>query len=132
MNLWRTKRTFITWAIRPVGAVFALALSLTLAGRAVGRASAPTLAQQENAAAKEVTIDNFTFAPKELTIPMGAQVTWINKDDDAHTVVSVDGKTFKSKGLDTGDKFSFTFPDPGTYEYLCSIHKQMKGTIIVK
>ena len=130
MNLWGTKRTFITWVIRSVGAVCAVALSLTLAGGAGGRASAA--ARQENAVAKEVAIDNFAFAPKELTIPAGTQVTWINKDDDAHTVVSVDGKTFKSKGLDTGDKFSFTFHDPGTYEYFCSIHKQMKGTIIVK
>jgi plastocyanin len=132
MNLWRTKRTLVAWAIRSVGAVFALAISLTLAGRAVGSASTPATAQQENAAAKEVNIDNFTFVPKELTIPAGTQVTWTNKDDDVHTVVSVDGKTFKSKGLDTGDKFSFTFKDPGKYEYLCSIHAQMKGTIIVK
>jgi plastocyanin len=132
MNLGRTKRTVIAWAIRSLGAVFALALSLTLASGTVGQASAPAAAQQENAAPKEVTINDFTFTPKELTIPVGTQVTWTNKDDDAHTVVSVDGKSFKSKGLDTGDKFSFTFSAPGTYEYLCSIHKQMKGTIIVK
>ena len=132
MNLWITKRFATRKALKWMGAAFFLTLSLALAGRAVGRASIPAAAGQEKAAETEVSIDDFAFAPKELTIPVGTQVTWMNKDDEAHTVVSVDGKTFRSKGLDTGDKFSFTFTEPGTYEYVCSIHKQMKGTIIVK
>jgi plastocyanin len=117
-------------AFRLMAAAVALASYLTLTGDALGRPSAP--AQQEKTATSEVTIDNFMFAPKELTIAAGTEVTWINKDDEAHTVVSVGSKLFKSKALDTGDKFSFTFHDPGTYEYLCSIHTQMTGKIIVK
>ncbi len=79
----------------------------------------------------EVSIDNFSFTPMEMTIPAGAQVAWINKDDVPHTVVSVDHQ-FKSKALDTDEKFSFTFITPGTYEYFCSVHPKMTGKIIVK
>jgi len=79
----------------------------------------------------EVNIDNFSFTPMEMTIPAGSQVTWINKDDVPHTVVSVDHK-FKSQALDTDEKFSFAFPNPGTYEYFCSVHPKMTGKIIVK
>jgi plastocyanin len=79
----------------------------------------------------EVSIDNFSFTPMEMTIPAGSQVTWVNKDDVPHTVVSVDHQ-FKSKALDTDEKFSFTFPNPGTYEYFCSVHPKMTGKIIVK
>jgi plastocyanin len=79
----------------------------------------------------EVSIDNFSFTPMEMTIPAGTQVTWINKDDVPHTVISVDHK-FKSKALDTDEKFSFTFSNPGTYEYFCSVHPKMTGKIFVK
>jgi len=130
MQYMRTTRIVTKQAFRLMGAAVALAFSLALTGGALGRPSAP--AQQETTATSEVTIDNFMFAPRELTIVAGTQVTWINKDDEAHTVVSVGSKMFKSKALDTGDKFSFTFHDPGTYEYLCSIHAQMTGKIIVK
>ncbi len=67
----------------------------------------------------------------ELTVPVGTQVTWVNKDDVPHVVMSVD-KTFKSKALDTDDKFSFTFQQAGTYEYFCSVHPKMTGKIVVK
>ena len=80
---------------------------------------------------KEVKIDNFSFAPQVLRVSVGTKVTWINKDDVPHTVVSVE-KKFKSSPLDTGDKFSFTFSTPGTYEYFCSIHAHMTGKVVVK
>ncbi|MBV8775852.1 MAG: cupredoxin family copper-binding protein [Alphaproteobacteria bacterium] len=92
----------------------------------------PTL-QVAAAAPDAVTIDNFTFAPATLTVTAGTKVTWTNKDEEPHTVVSADGgKTFKSEALDTDDKFSFTFAKPGTYKYFCSIHPHMTGLIIVK
>jgi plastocyanin len=106
-----------------------LAVSLLLLGGAITR-SFSTAAEQQPPA-KEVTIDNFSFGPMELTIPAGTQVTWINKDDVPHVVLSVD-KKFKSKALDTDEKFSFTFQDAGTYEYFCSVHPKMTGKIIVK
>ncbi len=78
----------------------------------------------------EVHIDNFTFQPPELTVKVGTTVTWTNRDDIPHTVVSA-GK-FRSKTLDTDDKFSFTFTDAGDYKYFCSLHPHMTGMIKVE
>jgi plastocyanin len=85
----------------------------------------------ENNAALSVTIDNFSFTPKEITVAAGTTITWVNHDDVPHTVVSPD-KKFRSKALDTDDQFSFTFTDAGTYNYFCSVHPMMTGKIIVK
>jgi plastocyanin len=79
----------------------------------------------------EIKIDNFTFAPASLKVAVGSPVTWINYDDIPHTVVSTD-KTFKSKTLDTGDKFSFTFTKAGKYPYFCSLHPRMTGEVVVQ
>jgi Icc protein len=79
----------------------------------------------------EVKIDNFTFTPKSLTIHPGETVTWINRDDVPHKVVSVD-KKFASQALDTDQKFSHTFKEAGKYDYFCSIHPRMTGTVLVK
>jgi plastocyanin len=83
------------------------------------------------AADASVTIDNFTFSPGRLTVKAGTTVTWANQDDIPHTVAS-DTKVFKSKALDTDDKFSFTFATPGVYDYFCSLHPHMTGTIVVE
>ena len=81
----------------------------------------------------EVKIDNFSFGPATLTVPAGTTVTWINRDDIPHTVVSADDpKAFKSKVLDTDEKFSFAFSKPGTFPYFCSIHPKMTGKVIVQ
>ena len=81
----------------------------------------------------EVKIDNFSFGPADLTVSAGTTVTWTNRDDIPHTVVSTDEpKAFKSKVLDTDEKFSFTFTKPGTYAYFCSIHPKMTGKVIVQ
>lgn len=79
----------------------------------------------------KVTIDNFSFTPMELTVKPGTTVTWVNRDDVPHTVVSTEDK-FKSKALDTDDTFSFTFRHVGTYEYYCSVHPRMTAKITVK
>jgi plastocyanin len=85
------------------------------------------------AAPSAVTIDNFAFSPTPLTVAPGTTVTWANKDEEPHTVMSADGgKTFKSEALDTDDKFSFTFDKVGTYKYFCSIHPHMVGTVVVQ
>ena len=78
-----------------------------------------------------VQIGNFTFKAPIVTVKPGTTVTWTNGDDIPHTVVSKDG-LFKSKVLDTGDRFSFTFAKPGQFGYFCSLHPHMTGTIIVK
>jgi plastocyanin len=82
-------------------------------------------------AAAAVQIGNFTFKAPVVTVKSGTTVTWTNGDDIPHTVVSKDG-VFKSKVLDTGDHFSFTFAKPGQFGYFCSLHPHMTGTIIVK
>jgi plastocyanin len=79
----------------------------------------------------EVKIDNFSFGPAELTVAVGTTVTWTNRDDIPHTVVSTD-KLFKSKVLDTDEKFSYTFTQAGSFPYFCSIHPKMTGKVVVK
>ncbi len=86
---------------------------------------------QPSAANAAVKIDNFSFGPQTVTVPVGTTVTWTNSDDIPHTSVSTEG-VFKSKVLDTDEKFSFTFSKPGTYEYFCSIHPKMTGKVVVQ
>lgn len=83
------------------------------------------------ATSTEVRIDNFTFQAQTLTVAAGTEVTWVNRDDIPHTVVS-DDKVFKSKALDTDDKFTYKFSQPGTYKYFCSLHPKMTGEVVVK
>jgi amicyanin len=78
-----------------------------------------------------VKIDNFTFNPPTLKVKAGTTVTWTNEDDIPHTVASAT-KAFKSKALDTGDSYTFTFTTPGNYDYFCSLHPHMTGTIVVE
>ena len=79
----------------------------------------------------QITIDNFSFTPQSLTVKAGATVTWTNKDDVPHTVMSTT-KKFRSRVMDTDEKYSYTFNDPGTYEYFCSVHPHMTGKVIVQ
>jgi len=86
---------------------------------------------QPSAANAEVKIDNFSFGPATVTVPVGTTVTWINRDDIPHTVVSTDG-VFKSKVRDTDETFSYTFTKAGTYPYFCSVHPKMTGKVVVQ
>jgi plastocyanin len=82
-------------------------------------------------ATNAVTIDNFTFSPKELTVALGTTVKWVNHDDIPHTVVEKK-TTFRSKALDTDDSYSFTFTSAGEFDYFCGLHPHMVGKVIVK
>jgi amicyanin len=88
----------------------------------------PAQAQQTESA---IAIDNFTFDPQRVTVKTGTSVTWTNRDDIPHAIAAT-GKLFKSKVLDTDNSYSFTFTTPGTYEYFCSLHPHMTGTIVVE
>jgi plastocyanin len=88
-------------------------------------------AEQPSGASADVKIDNFSFAPQTLTIRAGTTVTWTNRDDIPHTVVSTDG-VFKSKVQDTDEKFTYTFTKAGTYPYFCSVHPKMTGKVVVQ
>src|SRR2546423_5067813 len=78
-----------------------------------------------------VTIKNFDFSPMQISVGAGTTITWHNADEEPHTVTS-DSGAFRSGAIDGGGRYSFKFAKPGTYRYLCSIHPQMMGTIIVK
>ncbi|HEX2814771.1 MAG TPA: cupredoxin family copper-binding protein [Phenylobacterium sp.] len=108
----------------------ALALALSLGAAASVAVSGPAVSAAQPAG-PTVRIDNFVFGPEALTVAVGTTVTWINQDDIPHTVVAND-KSFKSKVMDTDERFSFTFTKPGEYGYFCSLHPHMVGKVIVK
>ena len=109
---------------------FLAAFGLGIAGLGAGAGNVTDSAQPKPET-MEVKIDNFTFGPAELTVRVGTTITWTNRDDIPHTVVNTD-KVFKSKVLDTDEKFSFTFSTPGTFPYFCSIHPKMTGKVVVQ
>lgn len=81
----------------------------------------------------EIGIDNFTYSPPELTVPVGTTVQWTNHDDVPHTVTSSDANgSLSSAALDTDDHYSYRFTQPGTYAYFCKVHPHMTGRIIVR
>jgi plastocyanin len=108
-----------------------LAMPVVIAMLLIAGASNIKASGQPSRASAEVKIDNFSFGPQSVTVPVGATVTWTNRDDIPHTVVSTDG-VFKSKVRDTDEKFSYTFDKSGTYSYFCSIHPKMTGKIVVQ
>jgi plastocyanin len=111
--------------VSTLAAVLPLALSAVLLLH-------PTRARSEGkSSATEIRIDNFNFGPETLTVPTNTTVTWVNKDDVPHVIASNDG-LFKSKALDTDDKYSLTFIKAGTYPYYCSVHPKMVGKIVVQ
>ncbi|HXO52174.1 MAG TPA: cupredoxin family copper-binding protein [Mycobacterium sp.] len=93
-----------------------------------GTASAPAAPAPQGGTA--VTISNFKFDPATLTVPVGSTVTWTNQDEEPHAIAGKDG-SFHSPGMDTHGTYSFTFAKPGTFDYICSIHPFMSGTVVV-
>jgi plastocyanin len=96
-----------------------------------GGAPRPASTTANTSGGANVGIDNFSFSPATITVPAGTTLTWTNRDDIPHTVVSDDRK-FKSKALDTDEKFAFTFTEPGTYSYFCSLHPKMVAKVVVE
>jgi len=117
--------------MRTLAIRFWICAALLAAAVAVAAHAGISLNADEQSLPAKVTIDNFSFTPKEMTVSKGTQVTWINQDDVPHTVVATN-KAFRSKALDTDDQFSFTFTEVGTYDYFCSVHPMMTGKVIVK
>jgi plastocyanin len=78
----------------------------------------------------QVNIEGFAFVPATLTVSAGTTVTWTNHDEEPHTVAASDG-SFHSPGMGTGATFSHIFPTPGKFDYVCSIHPMMHGTVVV-
>ena len=82
-------------------------------------------------AGAQIEIRNFQFAPATLEVRSGATITWVNEDEEIHSIVSSQG-LFTSPGLDAEQHFSYRFEKPGTYEYRCALHPQMKGMVVVR
>ncbi len=122
----KTKNVLVASLALPV----MIAILLLAGSPNVTAAAAPTN-DQPTATASAVKIDNFSFGPQTVTVPVGATVTWTNRDDIPHTAVSTDG-VFKSKVMDTDEKFSYTFTKAGTYAYYCTIHPKMTGQVVVQ
>ena len=101
----------------------ALGAALTLVLTASAQAAQPMAAT--------VHIANFEFGPQTITVAAGATVTWVNDDDDAHSVVS-DAGAFHSAAMDTADKYSFTFKAAGDYAYHCGLHPHMVAKVLVR
>ena len=95
-------------------------LAVTLVLAAVGDAATP-----------RVEIHQFKFVPAQLTVPVGATVTWTNGDDETHTVTATD-RTYTSTGLEHAETFTHRFTTPGTYTYFCALHPHMAATVVVK
>lgn len=104
---------------------------------AVGGCSSPAAPAPPSAppsvspvAGTTVEIDDFAFVPATLTIKRGDAVTWINRDEEPHTVAD-SGGSFRSPGMGANGTYSFTFSTPGTFDYICTIHTFMRGTVVV-
>jgi plastocyanin len=111
-------------------AILTVTLVITIGAMGTRHQNSIVNAQQKSDTT-EVKIDNFSFGPGTLTVPVGTTVTWTNRDDIPHTAVSTDG-AFKSKVMDTDEKFSYTFTKAGTFPYFCSIHPKMTGKAVVQ
>ncbi|HZS54620.1 MAG TPA: metallophosphoesterase [Bryobacteraceae bacterium] len=105
--------------------------ALAVVDFALAASSSPEAALERAGDAAQVQIDNFSFAPKSLTVAPGTTVTWTNHDDIPHNVVSTE-KRFSSPVLDTDQTFSFQFRKPGSYRYFCQLHPMMTGAIVVE
>jgi plastocyanin len=103
-----------------------LNLSIIALGGEMKQADTTTIKQNK------IEIKDFAFNPQTLTVKSGEKITWINRDEEPHTVVSVEKQFKKSSALDTDEEFTITAGAPGTYTYFCSVHPKMTGTIVVE
>jgi amicyanin len=98
-------------------------------GTAAGQMAQPVAVDTQ--AGPRIEITKHKFSRPTLTVPVGTTVTWLNRDEDVHTVVSTT-LAFKSAGLETDEAYSYKFAKPGVYEYFCTLHPLMTGKVIVK
>jgi plastocyanin len=102
-------------------------LNLSAFGLAGDMKDADSTSSKQNT----IEIKDFAFNPQTITVKSGQTITWINRDEEPHTVVSVEKQFKKSSALDTDQSFTITAGAPGTYTYFCSVHPKMTGTIVV-
>jgi len=100
-------------------------IALLMSGFGVSCQPGPTPQQTD------VVIEGLAFNPEEINVPVGSTVTWSNQDSVTHTVTARD-QTFDSGDLPVGGTFNYTFEEKGTFDYFCTIHPNMEGTVIVE
>jgi plastocyanin len=83
-------------------------------------------------ALRTIVIRNFAFEPSNITVNVGATVTWNNEDSTFHTVTSDTGSELNSGNLATGQSFSHTFNTTGTFSYHCAMHTSMRAQVVVQ
>jgi amicyanin len=134
---YRSIRVRWLWRLAVLGTATFGALAVATwapAGRSGHGTAAGQMAQPVAVAAQagpRIEITKHKFSRPTLTVPAGTTVTWLNRDDDLHTVVSTT-LAFKSAGLETDEAYSYKFTKPGVYEYFCTLHPLMTGKVIVK
>ncbi|RKP51258.1 hypothetical protein D7S89_07370 [Trinickia fusca] len=120
---------------RPIGIGRTLLATTLIASAALAATQRAYAAGPEQVAAANtyrVEIRNFAFVPATITVPAGARIEWINRDEEPHLIVSTTGAFKASQALDTDDAFATTLAKPGTYAYYCGIHPMMVGKIVVR
>jgi plastocyanin len=120
--------TFIRKNKKAILLISLVVLNFCVAAWGDDAASVATTTDKKNT----IVIKEFAFNPPTLKVKSGEKITWINHDDEPHTVVSVGKKFQKSSALDTDQEFTIAVGAPGTYEYFCSVHPKMTGTIVVE
>lgn len=93
--------------------------------------SEDSTSENQPASTNKVTISNFTYSPSDITVKKGTTVTWTNNDSVSHDVVGDSDNELKSELLQNGQSYSFTFNEVGTFNYSCTPHPQMHGTVTV-
>ena len=121
--------TFIRHNMKPILLFILFALRVWLAAFAGEASHDPTGSTAGN---NKIEIRDFMFNPPTITVKSGETITWVNRDEEPHTIVSVEKQFKKSSALDTDQEFTITAGAPGTYTYFCSVHPKMTGTIVVE
>jgi amicyanin len=80
----------------------------------------------------KIEISNMQFTPARVVVKTGSQVTWVQQDVAPHVVIGSNSDELRSTTLRSGQSHTHTFNKPGTYEYYCSLHPSMRGTIVVE
>jgi len=111
----------------------AAAASLVIVGGAVGQRTAPVRADD----GVTVSLKNNVFAPVTITVSAGSTVTWVNNEDPngadvVHDILADDFRSWGSAYVNPGESYSYTFSTPGTFNYVCDLHPEMTGTVVVQ
>ncbi len=124
----RTLRRWLVGGAVLAGVVALSAVCITAfgGGNAADSQQEPVISDE---AQVTVDIQGFTFGPDDLTVGVGTEIVWENRDDAPHTATAEGA--FDSGQLERGDSYSLSFDEPGTYEYICTIHPYMTATIVV-